>query len=229
MTKRNRSELEASLKNILKKLLPSWPVSFSIRTLIKKILMILLVIGKVSNIVPAFAETKIVEPQRIVIDAGADGALSVSELWSALSPEQRAILLVLELQVPDLAESLLDETPETINQFFVNAREQLLKLPLWHQVEELSSDPQLPATLPENTKELRSFIQSDGQLSIILADNDDFARRIARLPGEDLEGTDSYFESTSSFTYSEEDKTALVDKLSDTLLNEVFEAESNSS
>ena len=229
MTKRNRTELESNLRSILKQLLPSWNVSINIRSIINKIVMVLLLIAKVSQITPAFADNNMAEPQPIVIDAGLDNELSVSELWSALNSEQRAILLVLELQVPDLAEYLLNESPETIHAFFADAREQLSKLPLWQQIEQLSLDSNLPETLPENTKELRSYIQSDGQLSIVIANDEVEAKNISRLPDKDLEGSTSYFESTSTFTYTDKDKDDLVDKLSDTLLNEIFDDESNSS
>ena len=229
MTKRNRNEFESSLRDMLKRLLPSWRMSGTIRSLITKILLALLLLGKIANITPAFAETNVAEPQPIVINTGTNNTLSVSELWNALSPEQRAILLMLELEVPDLAESLTDETQHTINEFFADARAKLSQLPLWQQIQQLSIDPNLPQHLPANTLELRSLIQSDGQLAIVIADNELYAQGIERMAWEFLETSTSYFESNDLYVVTDQTKTELVDGLQDRLLDEVFDANNGSS
>ena len=229
MTERNWKELKAGLRKILNQLLPSWQVSDVLRSLIKKILMILLLIGKVSHIVPAFADSEVAKPHAIVLNSGPDNVVSVSQLWAALSPEQRAILVALELEVPDLAESLVDETPETLNAFFADARAKLSALPLWQQVQQLASDPNFPSTIPASTKEMRSFVDSNGQLTIVIAEHEGYARAISRTAWQYLEAAPAYFVSTNTYKITNQNKIQLVDGLIDPLLNEVFRDDSGSS
>lgn len=229
MTQRNRHEIATNLRHILRQLLPSWRLSGSIRGLINKILMVLLVLAKLTNLSPAFAAQEPAKPQAIVINTGTDNVLTLSELWSSLNPEQRAILIAIELEVPDLAESLINKPHDTIIEFFTDAQTRLPQLPIWQKVQQLANDPNLPSTLPANTLELRSYINSKGNLAIAVADNDAYAKGISRIAWEYLEGAPTLFESTNNYTFTNDDKTALVDDLSDKLLERVFEENSNSS
>lgn len=178
MTQQDQHEFREMLQQVLGYLTPSWHHSKDSRKTVAKVLMILILMNKLSHKLPLKVFSQSTTPS-IVIEVGEDGVLSLSELWNALSPTQRAILIFFELQVPHTAEELLDETPETISQFFAQAENSLIGLPVWEQIQNIANSPNLPTSLPSDTNELRVAFLDEEQLVLYVMDDSDESRAIS--------------------------------------------------
>ena len=223
MARIDLDKFRSGLKSVLKRLLPSWTLSINIRTMITKIVLILLVSGKVGARIPVFASS-MPDPEPIVIQIGEDNQLSLSELWDALNPTQRAMLAVLEIRVPNLAEELLDESPETINAFFHEAETKLFNLPVWSEVESLAENPNLPQSLPEGTQEIRTIVQQNGILEILTAEAGSDVQALAGASINDLlDNSDADSINIWGSIIDFDGTETLIDNISENILDEVLD------
>lgn len=186
MTQQEKRDFEQTARDLLQSLTPSWHVSRESRVAIVKILMIMLMLNKLSHRLPLKVFSQSSPPEIVEVYPGEDNLLSLPELWNALTPTQRAILIYFELQVPHTAEELLDETPGTITSFFSQAENRLSGLPVWDQIVAVALSPNLPTSLPSDTSEFRAGFTDDGTLTLFVTNDSDESKAITFMPDLDI-------------------------------------------
>lgn len=185
MTQQEKINFTRLVQDVLKGLTPSWHISKDSRMAIVKILMIFMMMTKLSHRIPLKVLSQ-ASPDRIEINLGADGLSSLTELWDALDPIERAILIFFELQVPHTAEEMLNETSGTLNDFFIQAGNRLVSLPVWSQIEAMALNPNFPTSLPIDANELRVSFTDDGTLTFFVTNDSDETRAISFIADLEL-------------------------------------------
>jgi hypothetical protein len=225
MTQQEKRNIEQTARTLLQSLIPSWHISKESRMAIAKILMIMLMLSKVGHRLPLKVFSQSSPPEIVEVYPGEDNLLSLSELWSALTPMQRAILVYFEVQVPHTAEELLDETSGTITSFFSQAENSLGGLPVWDHIVALALSPNLPTSLPADANELRAGFTDDGTLTLFVTNDSDESRAITFMPDLDI----SLYASIAGLTLNVSDyqntETEMLDSVTEDMVYEVFDLE----
>lgn len=225
MTLQEKRDFEQTARNLLQRLTPSWHVSKESRIAIVKILMIMLMLSKIGHRLPLKVFSQSSPPEIVEVYPGEDNLLSLPELWNALTPMQRAILIYFELQVPHTAEELLDETPGTITSFFNQAENRLGGLPVWDHIVALALSPNLPTSLPTDANELRAGFTDDGTLTVFVTNDSDESRAITFMPDLDI----SLYASIAGIALNVFDyqntETEMLDSVTEDIVFEVFDLE----
>jgi hypothetical protein len=225
MTQKEKSDLQYTLQDVLRNLVPSWHISKESRTAIVKILMIMLMLSKIGHRLPLKVFSQSSPPEIVEVYPGEDNLLSLTELWNALTPLQRAILIYFELQVPHTAEELLDETPGTITSFFSQAENRLAGLPVWDHIVALALSPNLPTSLPTDANELRAGFTDDGTLTLFVTNDSDESKAITFMPDLDISLYASIAGIASNVFDYQNTETEMLDSVTEDIVFEVFDLE----